>query len=103
MTSVGGGLSRCASRVPKGGAPRVQAAARRRSLFGSARGRFRTRGRHSSATVRGTRWLQKDTCAGTVTSVKSGKVVVRDFTKRRTVLVKKGKRYLARSLRSGRR
>jgi hypothetical protein len=99
MTAVGGGLARCASRVPRGGAPRVEAARRSRSLFGSGRGRFRTRGRHSSATVRGTRWLQKDTCAGTVTTVKSGKVVVRDFTKRRTVLVKRGKRYLARASR----
>jgi hypothetical protein len=99
MTAVGGGLA-CASRVPKGGAPRVAAARRGRSLLGSARGRFRTRGRHSTATVRGTKWLQKDTCAGTVTTVKAGQVVVRDLTKRRTVLVKKGGRYLARSPRS---
>jgi hypothetical protein len=99
MTATGGGLARCGTRVPTGGAPRVQASARSRSLFGSARGRFRTRGRHSSATVRGTQWLQKDTCAGTLTTVKKGSVVVRDFTKRRNVVVKRGKRYLARALR----
>lgn len=43
------------------------AANRRRRLFGNAHGRFRTRGRNSSATVRGTQWLTEDRCTGTVT------------------------------------
>lgn len=47
------------------------AANRRRSLFGNAHGRFRTRGRNSSATVRGTEWLTEDRCTGTVTENKS--------------------------------
>ena len=67
-----------------------------RHLFSSVHGRFRTRGRYSSATVRGTRWLQKDTCAGTLTVVKRGTVVVRDFAKHKSVRVRKGHRYLAR-------
>ncbi len=51
---------------------RLSAAAnRRRSLFGRAHGRFRTRGRNSSATVRGTEWLTEDRCDGTVTANKS--------------------------------
>jgi hypothetical protein len=96
----------CSTGVPRGGAPKttaggtVTAARRRRSLFGRGRGRFRTRGRNSSATVRGTRWIQKDTCTRTITRVKAGTVVVRDFSKRRKVTLKaKGKgrkRYVAR-------
>jgi hypothetical protein len=46
-------------------------AARRSRLFGSGHGRFRTRGRNSSATVRGTTWVTEDNCSGTaITSVK---------------------------------
>ena len=41
-------------------------------------GRFRTHGRNSVATVRGTRWVTTDTCAGTRTTVTSGAVAVRD-------------------------
>jgi hypothetical protein len=47
------------------------AANKRRRLFGNAHGRFRTRGRNSSATVRGTEWLTEDRCNGTVTENKS--------------------------------
>lgn len=46
--------------------PVVGAANRRRRLFGRAHGHFRTRGRNSSATVRGTEWLTEDRCTGTV-------------------------------------
>jgi hypothetical protein len=42
-------------------------------------GRFRTRGRNSVATVRGTTWYTADTCAGTVTGVVAGSVAVRDL------------------------
>jgi PKD domain len=68
-----------------------------RRLFGSVHGHFRTRGRHSAATVRGTKWLTQDTCSGTLTVVSSGKVSVLDFGTHKTKLVKKGHRYLARS------
>ena len=69
----------------------------RRRLFGSGSGRFRTRGRHSTATVRGTKWVTEDRCDGTLTIVKSGSVTVRDFARRKTIVVKAGHRYLARS------
>ncbi len=36
------------------------------SLFGSGKGRFRTRGYRGAATVRGTDWNVQDTCAGTL-------------------------------------
>ena len=68
---------------------KVTAAARSRRLWGNARGRFRTRGRHSTATVRGTRWLTKDSCRATTTTVRSGTVVVRDLVKRRNVTVRR--------------
>ena len=68
---------------------------RKRRLWGDVKGRFRTKGSFSSATVRGTKWLVQDTCTTTLTRVKRGKVAVRDFVKRKTILVKAGKRYLA--------
>jgi hypothetical protein len=48
-----------------------------RRLFGHAHGRFRTRGRNSSATVRGTKWVTEDTCAGTRTDDREGKVLTK--------------------------
>ena len=38
-----------------------------RRLWGSGKGKFRTRGRYSSATVRGTVWKTEDRCDGTLT------------------------------------
>jgi hypothetical protein len=68
-----------------------------RSLWGSDdHGRFQTHGRGSVATVRGTRWLTQDTCAGTLTRVAAGAVAVKDLRTRRTVLVRKGHQYRAR-------
>ncbi len=78
------------------------AAARSRRLWGNGRGRFRTRGRHSTATVRGTQWLTKDTCTTTTTQVRTGTVDVRDLVKRRNVRVKAGRRYVARARKSRR-
>ena len=72
------------------------ARARSRRLWGNGRGRFRTRGRHSVATVRGTVWLQKDTCTKTTTVVRQGVVIVRDLAKRKNVRVRSGRRYVAR-------
>jgi hypothetical protein len=68
-----------------------------RKLWGSGKGRFRTRGRYSSATVRGTEWTTTDRCDGTLTAVRRGRVVVRDFRRKRNVLVRAGRRYLARA------
>jgi hypothetical protein len=82
-------------------APLAQTARRKhkrwRRLKHRARGRFRTRGRYSSATVRGTTWTVSDRCDGTLTAVSKGKVVVRDFRKHKNVLVRKGKTYLAKA------
>ena len=58
-------------------------------------GRFRTHGRNSHATVRGTRWLVVDRCDGTLTRVTQGSVVVRDTVRNKRVVLKAGGRYLA--------
>ncbi len=93
----GGNFKRCAP----AGNPGIPAAAlsRRviRRLRGNSRGRFRTSGRNSSATVRGTIWEVVDRCDGTLTRVRRGRVVVRDFRRKRTVIVRAGKQYLARA------
>ncbi|HEV8603153.1 MAG TPA: hypothetical protein VGQ68_07110 [Gaiellaceae bacterium] len=68
-----------------------------RRVWGSGKGRFTTRGRYSSATVRGTRWLTQDQCDGTLTRVRRGVVRVRDFRRHRNVIVRAGQSYLARA------
>jgi VCBS repeat protein len=66
-------------------------------LWGSGKGKFRTNGKYSSATVRGTIWLVEDRCEGTNTKVRRGVVAVRDFKRKKTVSVKAGHSYLARA------
>jgi hypothetical protein len=66
-------------------------------LRGVARGRFRTTGHFSAATVRGTDWGVRDRCDGTLTVVRRGVVVVSDFVHHRTVVVRAGGTYLARA------
>jgi hypothetical protein len=66
-------------------------------LHASASGRFRTRGRYSAATVRGTAWDTADRCDGTLTHVRRGTVVVSDFVRHKNVAVHAGHSYLARA------
>jgi hypothetical protein len=70
---------------------------RKRRLWGDGKGRFRTRGSHSAATVVGTKWLVEDRCASTLTRVVRGRVKVTDFEKDKSVFVRKGHRYIARA------
>jgi hypothetical protein len=69
-------------------------------LWGSGKGKFRTSGKYSSATVRGTIWLVEDRCDGTLTKVRRGVVSVRDIRRKKTVKVKAGHSYLARAQRA---
>ncbi len=69
---------------------------RKRRLWGNGKGHFRTKGKHSAATVVGTKWLVEDRCNGTLTKVVRGVVKVRDFKKRKTVTVRAGHSYFAR-------
>jgi hypothetical protein len=67
-----------------------------RRLWGSDdHGRFQTRGSGSVATVRGTRWLTEDDCAGTRTTVTKGAVSVRSRATGKTVTVSAGHSFLA--------
>jgi hypothetical protein len=80
-----------------GGGGRSAAASKKkqRHLWGDGKGSFRTSGKYSSATVRGTKWLVRDSCAGTLTRVARGSVTVRDRVRGKTVVVSAGKSYLA--------
>jgi hypothetical protein len=66
-------------------------------LTGAGRGAFAVRGRYSTTTVRSARWVVRDSCAGTLTRVLQGVAAVRDSERRRTLLVRAGRRYLARA------
>ena len=94
LSMRGGGLSGCSTLVPKGGSA---ARKRHRRLFSSVKGRFRTRGRNSSATVRGTKFSMTDTCKGTTTVVTKGVVTVRNFTLKKNVTVRAGHKYFAKA------
>jgi CSLREA domain-containing protein len=85
---------------PKAG--KASAAAKKkkkRRLWGDGSGKFRTKGKHSAATVVGTRWLVEDRCKSTLTRVVRGRVSVRDFVKKKTVTVRAGKKYVAKARR----
>jgi Bacterial Ig domain/Divergent InlB B-repeat domain/RTX calcium-binding nonapeptide repeat (4 copies) len=69
-----------------------------RRLWGSGKGHFRTRGRYSSATVRGTKWLTEDLCGSTRITVVQGVVLVHDFVRNVDVSVKAGHSYRANAL-----
>ena len=95
----GSSFKRC-GRPSKGRAGAAALSKRRvRRLRGNGRGRFSTRGRHSSATVRGTVWTVTDRCDGTLTKVTRGKVAVRDFRRKKTIVLKAGKSHLAKARR----
>jgi hypothetical protein len=76
LSLAGGDFGAC---PPTAGGRTIGATAARarpvRRLFGHAHGRFRTRGRSSSATVRGTKWVTEDTCDGTRTEDRQGQVI----------------------------
>ena len=82
---------------PKAGSAIAAAKKKKRRLWGDGSGKFRTKGKHSAATVVGTRWLVEDRCTSTLTRVVRGRVSVRDFVKKRTVIVRAGKKYVARA------
>jgi virginiamycin B lyase len=60
-------------------------------------GHYRSYGSYSATTVLGTEWETLDTCAGTLTRVAQGKVLIRDLRRHRTVVVSASHSYLARA------
>ena len=94
----GGNFRQCRVRRLPGKATAAGLSRRRiRSLRMRARGRFRLNGHNSANTVRGTIFTVTDRCDGTLTKVRRGVVVVRDFRLRRTVVVRAGTSYLERA------
>ncbi len=66
-------------------------------LRASARGKFRTRGRYSAATVLGTIWTVADRCDGTLTHDVTDTVSVTDFVRHKTIVLHAGQSYLAKA------
>jgi uncharacterized protein YkwD len=66
-----------------------------RHLWGSGTGTFRTKGRYAAATVRGTIWLTRDDCTGTLVRVVQGVVDVNDLVLSKHVSVSAGQSYIA--------
>jgi hypothetical protein len=95
-----GALTGCSSRAARTAATSKKKRKPPRRLWGrDSKGNFRTRGGNSVATVRGTAWYVEDRCGGTLTRVSKGSVSVYDRGRHRTVLVRAGHSYLARSIR----
>ena len=65
-------------------------------LHASAHGKFRTSGRYSAATVRGTIWTVADRCDGILTHDMTDSVAVQDFVRHKTIILHAGQSYLAR-------
>jgi hypothetical protein len=69
-----------------------------RRLWGSGKGNYRTAGNYGSASVRGTTWLVVDRCDNsTLFKVGEGTVLVRDFVKKSSRVLKTGEQYLAKA------
>ena len=88
-------LAKCPKRKHSAHAAAKKKKPKTRKLWGNGSGSFRTRGRYSAATVRGTKWLVQDACSGTLTRVRKGVVSVRDNVRRKTIVLRAGKKYLA--------
>jgi hypothetical protein len=66
-------------------------------LHASAHGKFRTKGRYSAATVRGTKWTIADRCDGTLTHDITDSVAVSDLVLHKTIVLHAGQSYLAKA------
>jgi len=91
----GGSFGACGNRTLSSVAAKAKKPVRR--LWGSGKGRFTTKGKFASATVRGTEWLVADYCNGTLVSVRKGLVSVQDLVRNKTKLVSAGHSYFAAS------
>ena len=64
-------------------------------LHASAHGKFRTKGRYSAATIRGTIWTIADRCDGTLVHAIKDTVSVDDLVLHKTITLRPGHSYLA--------
>ena len=97
MKLFGGSFQGCPAglRSPKSLGSKAPKSVRR--LWGKGSGAFRTVGRFSAASVRGTTWLTDDKCNGTLTRVTQGSITVRDFVRKKNVVLSAGRSYLAKA------
>jgi Calx-beta domain len=96
LTLRGGSFAACGKTTrAAAGAGKTKKPKTVRRLWGKGQGSFRTRGRYSSGTVRGTWWLTSDRCDGTRTHVLQGVVSVYDFVLKKHVKVPAGSSYIA--------
>ena len=97
--AVPGGPSFGTCKAHKAGDPTATTAASKtlQLLHASAKGKFRTRGRYSAATVRGTKWTVADRCDGTLTHDIQHSVAVTDFVRHKTIILHAGQSYLAKA------
>jgi hypothetical protein len=96
--AVKGGPSFAACKTPSSKHASIAALSKKtlQLLHGSDNhAKFRTKGRYSAATVRGTVWTIADRCDGTIVQVTRGVVDVTDFVRHITVVVRAGHTYLA--------
>jgi hypothetical protein len=91
MVLAGGNLKACG----KSAAVRAAKTKVIRQLWGDGKGKFATKGRFASATIRGTTWDTIDRCDGTLVKVTKGSVLVNDLKAHKKVVVKSGHSYLA--------
>ena len=68
-----------------------------RRLWGKGKGRFRTQGRYSAGTVRGTYWMTEDDCEGTLIRVVEGIVQVHNLVNGKYVNVPAGHQYFVKA------
>jgi hypothetical protein len=86
----------CKAKTKKAADPATIASSRTLQLLrASAHGKFRTSGRYSSATVRGTVWTIAERCDGTLTHAIRDTVIVQDFVRHKTILLHAGQSSLA--------
>ncbi len=80
------------------GAVATKSGKRRRRVWGSGHGNYKTAGRGGTGSVRGTTWLTKDTCRGTFFKVTDGiGITVFDFDLRQAFDLGPGQSYFARN------
>jgi hypothetical protein len=94
LTLRAGSTAKCTTAKPS---PRTPSSQVLSLLHASVNGSFRTRGRYSAGTVRGTEWTTAEQCNGTLTRVQRGVVDVKNLRTSSTVAVHAGQTYLARS------
>ena len=95
LTLTGGDFGVCGKRLLAQSPPPKKKSIRH--LWGDGKGRFRTKGRYSAATVRGTHWLTDDRCDGTLIRVKRGAVTVRDLVRAKSLALRAPRKYLAKA------